>query len=152
MFVRSSRRRRICGCGDRVDHVCRRCGRHTTAHAQAADVPLAPELTGLGTLHVPVTTSVPRAQRFFDQGMRLLYAFNHTEAIRAFREAARLDPGLAMAYWGQALALGPNLNAPMTLENGRLAYAAIQQAMKKTSHSSSRERALIKALATAVCS
>ena len=101
--------------------------------ARAADVPLAPELSGLGTLHVPVATPIPRAQRFFDQGMRLLYAFNHTEAIRAFREAARLDPGFAMAYWGQALALGPNLNAPMTQDNGRLAYAAIQQAMEKRS-------------------
>ena len=49
--------------------------------------PIAPELTGLGTLHMPVTTSVPQAQRFFDQGLRLLYAFNHAEAIRAFREA-----------------------------------------------------------------
>ena len=68
---------------------------------------LAPELTGLGTLHVPVTTPVPRAQRFFNQGLRLLYAFNHAEALRAFREAARLDPALAMAYWGQAMALGP---------------------------------------------
>ena len=80
---------------------------------------LAPELSGLGTLHVPVSTRAPQAQRFFDQGMRLLYGFNHAEAIRAFREAARLDPSLAMAYWGQALALGPNLNAPMTRENGR---------------------------------
>src|SRR4030095_6868119 len=65
---------------------------------------LAPELSGLGTLHVPVSTATPRAQRFFDQGMRLLYAFNHAESIRAFREAARLDPAPAMAYWGQARA------------------------------------------------
>src|SRR4029434_10378316 len=79
----------------------------TTARAQEA--PIAPELTGLGTLHMPVTTSVAQAHRFFDQGMRLLYAFNHAESIRAFREAARLDPGLAMAYWGTALALGANL-------------------------------------------
>ena len=78
------------------------------ASASAQDSgPIAPELTGLGTLHMPVTTSVPQAQRFFDQGLRLLYAFNHAEAIRAFREAARLDPGLAMAYWGWAIALGP---------------------------------------------
>ena len=81
-----------------------------SARAQSVDTPLAPELTGLGTLHLAVTTPVPRAQRFFDQGLRLLYAFNHPESLRAFREAARLDPGLAMAYWGQAMALGPNLN------------------------------------------
>ena len=96
---------------------------------------------------MPVTTSVPGAQRFFDQGLRLLYAFNHAEAIRAFREAARLDPGLAMAYWGQALGLGPNLNAPMTQENGRQAYAAIQQALTTAPGATPRERALIEALA-----
>jgi tetratricopeptide (TPR) repeat protein len=95
-----------------------------------------------------VTTSVPRAQRFFDQGMRLLYAFNHAEAIRAFREAARLDPAMAMAYWGQALALGPNLNAPMTKENGRQAFAAIRRAQERMRGSSAREQALIEALAT----
>jgi pimeloyl-ACP methyl ester carboxylesterase/tetratricopeptide (TPR) repeat protein len=110
-------------------------------------VPIAPELTGLGTLHMSVTTSVPQAQRYFDQGLRLLYAFNHAEAIRAFREAARLDPGLAMAHWGRALALGPNLNAPMTPENGRQAYAAIRQAVKLAGHATPRERALIDALA-----
>ena len=146
MFIRSSHRRRIATAVIGLI-VCAVAGGSTTANAQTADVPLAPELTGLGTLQMPVTTSFPRAQRFFDQGMRLLYAFNHTEAIRAFREAARLDPELAMAYWGQALALGPNLNAPMTRDNGRLAYAAAQQAMKRRSHASSRERALIEALA-----
>src|SRR5262245_25705802 len=115
--------------------------------ARAQEAPVAPELTGLGTLHMPVTTSAPQAQRFFDQGLRLLYAFNHAEAIRAFREAARLDPGLAMAQWGQAIALGPNLNAPMTQESGRQAYAAIRQAMKTVSRATPRERALVEALA-----
>ena len=107
-------------------------GAPTPRHRAPAPVDaaaLAPELSGLGTLHVPVSTAVPQAQRFFDQGMRLLYAFNHAEAIRAFREAARLDPRLAMAYWGQALALGPNLNAPMSRENGRAAYVAIRAAL-----------------------
>ena len=85
---------------------------------------------------MPVSTAVPQAQRFFDQGMRLLYAFNHAEAIRAFREAARLDPRLAMAYWGQALALGPNLNAPMSLESGRAAYVAIRAALAGASDAS----------------
>jgi pimeloyl-ACP methyl ester carboxylesterase len=108
---------------------------------------LAPELSGLGTLHVPVSTATPRAQRFFDQGMRLLYAFNHTESIRAFREAARLDPSLAMAYWGQALALGPNLNAPMSGDAGRAAYAAVQAARAAAPRATPRERALIDALA-----
>jgi tetratricopeptide (TPR) repeat protein len=109
---------------------------------------LAPELSGLGTIHMAVTTAVPKAQRFFDQGIRLLYAFNHQEARRAFQEAARLDPQLAMAQWGIALTLGPNLNAPMSPENGRAAYAAIQAARRHAGRASARERALIDALAT----
>jgi tetratricopeptide (TPR) repeat protein len=118
----------------------------TQTPVQAQETPIAPALTGLGALHMPVTTSVAQAQRFFDQGLRLLYAFNHAEAIRAFREAARLDSGLAMAYWGQALALGPNLNAPMTQDNGGQAYAAIQRAVSLVAGVSSREQALIEAL------
>jgi hypothetical protein len=100
----------------------------TLLSAQSADAPLAPELSGLGTLHMPVTTSMPAAQRFFDQGVRLLYGFNHAESLRAFREAARLDPSLAMAYWGQAMTLGPNLNQPMPPENVTPAFAAISRA------------------------
>ncbi len=115
--------------------------------AQTGDAPLAPELGGLGTLHVPVTTSAPRAQRFFDQGLRLLYAFNHPESLRAFREAARLDPGLAMAYWGQAMALGPNLNQPLSSEHARMAHDAITRALAAARHATERERALIDALA-----
>lgn len=111
------------------------------------DTPLAPVLTGLGTLHHPVSTTNADAQRFFDQGLRLLYAFNHPESLRAFKEAARLDPTLAMAHWGQAMALSPNLNAPMTHENGRLAYAAVQQARTLAPKASAAERALIDALA-----
>jgi len=114
--------------------------------AQESD-PFAPALNGLGTLHMPVTTSVASAQRFFDQGIRLLYAFNHAEAIRAFREAARLDPSLAMAPWGEALALGPNLNAPMKEDAGRRAYEAIEQARASLSRATPRERALVEALA-----
>ena len=109
---------------------------------------LAPELSGLGTIHMPVTTAVPKAQRFFDQGIRLLYAFNHQEARRAFQEAARLDPQLAMAQWGVALTLAPNLNAPMSPESARAAYAAIQAARRHAGNGSARERALIDALAT----
>jgi hypothetical protein len=67
----------------------------------------------LGTLHYAITTSVPQAQLFFDQGLRLAYAFNHAEALRAFRKARTLDPNCAMCYWGEALVLGPNINAPM---------------------------------------
>src|SRR5690606_988934 len=117
------------------------------ASAISADAPLAPRLSGLGDLHHPVSTSNEDAQAFFDQGLRLLYAFNHPEALRAFQEAARLDPSLAMAYWGQAMALSPNLNAPMTPENGRLAYAAIQEARARAASATPVERGLIEALA-----
>lgn len=109
---------------------------------------LAPELRGLGSLQMRVTTAVPRAQVFFDQGVRLLYAFNHAEARRAFQEAARLDPALAMAHWGQAMTLAPNVNAPMPVDAGRLAYEAIQRAQPLASKAGPRERALIDALAT----
>jgi tetratricopeptide (TPR) repeat protein len=107
----------------------------------------APELAGLGTIHMTVTTSVPKAQAFFNQGIRLLYAFNHQEARRAFQEASRLDPHLAMAHWGVALSLAPNLNAAMSAENGRAAYASIGEARRRASRASARERALIEALA-----
>ena len=113
----------------------------------ASDEPLAPVLQGLGTHEWAVTTSVPKARQFFNQGLRLLYAYNHPEALRAFREAARLDPALAMAYWGQAMAVGPNLNAPLTPENARKAYDAVQAGLRAAATTSARERALVEALA-----
>ena len=90
---------------------------------------IAPLLEGLGEHHHPITTSSERAQLFFDQGLRLTYGFNHREAARAFREAARLDPACAMPYWGLALVHGPNLNLPMDEESGRKAYQAIRKAV-----------------------
>jgi tetratricopeptide (TPR) repeat protein len=116
---------------------------HAAAKSGAARVPL---YNNLGTHQYRITTSVPMAQRYFDQGLRLYYAFNHQEAIRAFEEAARLDPQCAMAPWGIALALGPNINAPMEDEAARAAYAAIQKALKLAKNASPRERALIDAL------
>ncbi|HSH45455.1 MAG TPA: hypothetical protein VK966_06350, partial [Longimicrobiales bacterium] len=92
-----------------------------------------------------VTTSAA-AQRYFDQGMRLYYAFNHAEAIRAFDEAARLDPECAMCYWGRALALGPNINLPMDSASGAAAYVAIQEALARQENASPMERALISSL------
>ena len=74
---------------------------------------IAPRLQNLGSHTFPVSTRNRHAQAFINQGLNLAYAFNHAEARRAFREAARLDPDLAMAYWGQALVLGPNINAAM---------------------------------------
>src|SRR5688572_32736020 len=102
---------------------------------------LAPELSGLGTIHMAVTTDVPKAQSFFNQGIRLLYAFNHQEARRAFQEAARLDPRLSMAHWGIALTLAPNLNAPMTPEQGRSATDAIGDARRGATRAGAGQRA-----------
>jgi len=100
----------------------------------------------LGTLHYAVTTSVARAQQFFDQGLRLAYGFNHGEALRAFRKARTLDPNCAMCYWGEALVLGPNINAPMNAAVVAPALAALRAAEAKASSASVREQALIAAL------
>jgi len=115
---------------------------------QANDVVQVPLYPDLGVLHYPITTAVPLTQRYFDQGLRLYYAFNHQEAIRAFTEGARLDPACALCYWGIALAYGPNINMPMDAQSGRLAYAAIQQAGHLADRVSKREQALVHALAT----
>ena len=81
-----------------------------------------------------------------NQGLNLAYAFNHAEARRAFREAARLDPNLAMAYWGQALVLGPNINAAMEPNEEPQAFELVQQAQKLKPRATPRERAYIDAL------
>lgn len=125
--------------------------KHYTAPPEAAQASaagaLAPLLEGLGVHTFPVTTDSPRAQRFVNQGVNLAFAFNHAESGRAFREAARLDPECAMCYWGQALVLGPNINAPMAPEAEADAYRLAQQAVALSSHASAREQAYINALA-----
>jgi tetratricopeptide (TPR) repeat protein len=109
---------------------------------------LAPRLQNLGTHVFPVSTRNAAAQRFINQGLNLAYAFNHAEARRAFREAARLDPALAMAHWGQALVLGPNINAAMEPNEEPAAYEHVQDALRLSKTATPRERALIEALAT----
>src|SRR5260370_18105529 len=84
-------------------------------------------LPGLGAVHHPVSTNNPDAQRFFDQGLALVYAFNHDEAVRSFKRAAVLDPKLAMAWWGVGLALGPNINLPVDPEHEKTAYDPFQK-------------------------
>jgi tetratricopeptide (TPR) repeat protein len=107
---------------------------------------IAPRLQKLGNHVFPVSTKNKQAQLFMNQGLDLSYAFNHAEAGRAYREAARLDPDLAMAYWGDALALGPNINAPMDPANEPKALEAIQKAVALKAKASPREQALIDAL------
>jgi tetratricopeptide (TPR) repeat protein len=113
----------------------------------APGMPLAPRLQNLGVHKFPVTTKSSRAQLFVNQGLNLAYGFNHAEAGRAFAEAARLDPNCAMAYWGQALVLGPNINAAMTAEDEPKAFELAQKAVKLKARATPRERAYIDALA-----
>jgi tetratricopeptide (TPR) repeat protein len=107
---------------------------------------LAPRLQKLGNHVFPVSTKNRQAQLFMNQGLNLSYAFNHAEAGRAYREAERLDPDLAIAFWGEALALGPNINAPMDPANEPKALEVIQKAITLKSKASPREQALIDAL------
>jgi tetratricopeptide (TPR) repeat protein len=107
---------------------------------------LAPRLQKLGTHVFPVSTKNKQAQLFMNQGLNLSYAFNHAEAGRAYREAARLDPDLAMAYWGEALALGPNINAPMDPSSEPKALEVVQKAVALKGKATPREQALIEAL------
>ena len=105
-----------------------------------------PLFTDLGDLHHPISSKNAGAQKYFDQGMRLVFAFNHGEAIRAFTEAARLDPSCAICYWGIAYAYGPHVNAGMDSAGGVQAYAALQKAKRLSGGASERERAYIDAL------
>lgn len=107
-----------------------------------------PLWNNLGTLSYDITTSKPRAQQYFDQGLRLAYGFNHDEAARSFRMAQKIDPACAMCYWGEALVLGPNINMPMDPEAVAPAVAASRKASSLMERASPREQALIKALTT----
>jgi len=115
-------------------------------HAMEAPKPVT-LMTGLGDLHHPVSTKNAEAQQFFDQGLRLIYAFNHDEAARSFQRASELDPKLAMAYWGIAEAVGPNYNDPASEDRFKRAHEAIQKAVDLSGGASDSERAYIAAMA-----
>jgi tetratricopeptide (TPR) repeat protein len=116
------------------------------AHTEAVAKP-ATLMTGVGTLHHPVSTKNAQAQQFFDQGLRLIFAFNHDEAARSFRRAADLAPKLAMAYWGVAEAVGPNYNDPASDDRFQAAHDAIQKAVELSSSAPANEQAYINAMA-----
>lgn len=124
------------------------------ASAQIGDVVKAyedgdpPLWSDLGSLKYPVTTKSPEAQSYFDQGLRLAANFNHAEARRAFRKAQKLDPTCAMCYLGEALVLGPNINAPMDPEANAPAIAALRKAQSLADGASQKEKDLIAAVAT----
>jgi tetratricopeptide (TPR) repeat protein len=102
--------------------------------------------TGLGNVDHPVSTKNPEAQKFFNQGLAYLFAFNHEEGVNSFRHAAELDPDLAMAYWGMSLGLGANYNDPANTERFAQAYVELQKAIERAPKASQAERAYIAAL------
>ena len=106
-----------------------------------------PLMPGLGTTTIKVTTTSVLAQKYFDQGYRLGWGFNHAEAVRAFRTAQRLDPQCAMCFWGEAWVLGPNINVPMDANANAPALAAAETAQKLAARATPREQALIAAMA-----
>jgi tetratricopeptide (TPR) repeat protein len=113
----------------------------------------APLFDGMGNHKHPITTRDPAAQRYFDQGLIIDFAFNHAESVRSFRAAQKLDPSCAMCYWGEALALGPNINvtsngkAVMSDDERRQAFAAIQKAVSLRERANEKERDYIDAMA-----
>ena len=106
----------------------------------------AAPMANLGTLQRSITTSSKEAQIYFDQGLRLTFAFNHDEAARSFAKAAQLDPKCASCFWGVALVLGPNYNVPMLADRFPAAWQALQQAQKHAGEATPVEQALIGAL------
>ncbi len=107
----------------------------------------APLFSNLGNLQFQITTSSELAQKYFNQGVTFAYGFNHAEAYRSFKETARLDTNCAMAYWGMALVLGPNINAAMDKADVPTAYEAIQKAITLLDDETQREKDYIFALA-----
>ncbi|HEY0799296.1 MAG TPA: hypothetical protein VGD54_00520, partial [Steroidobacteraceae bacterium] len=102
---------------------------------------------GLGNVHRPITTSSVEAQKYFDQGLALMWAFNHDEATRSFAKAAELDPKCASCYWGVSLTVGPNYNLSFLIEErAKVASEALAKARENASRASPVEKALITAL------
>ncbi|HUF88499.1 MAG TPA: hypothetical protein VMR66_00805 [Gemmatimonadota bacterium] len=123
-----------------------------TAVVLAAPTPLQADTVllydDLGDHHYEISTGVPLAQHYFDQGLRLTWGFNHAEAIRAYEQALRIDPACAMCWWGIAYAYGPNINAPMDSTSGVAAWKAAQEAAALADRATDRERAMIEAIGT----
>src|SRR5215203_366342 len=117
-------------------------------HGHAPAKPPTPtSLTaGLGDINHPVSTNNPEAQKFFNQGLAYVYAFNHAEAVNSFKQAAQLDPQLAMAYWGVAVAMGSNYNVPAGGPALLEAYSNLQKAIALAPKASEHDRAYINAL------
>jgi tetratricopeptide (TPR) repeat protein len=127
--------------------VCRRATAQDQHAGAVSSASSACTTTGFGTVHHPVKTNNPEAQRAFERAMALDYGFNHNQAEKCFQHAAELDPNMAMAYWGIALVLGTNYNLPVDAEGEKKAYDAIQKALALSTKGPANERAYIEALA-----
>ena len=121
------------------------CAQHADMQMKNNEKSATP-MPGMGSQHHPVSTTKPEAQKFFDQGLSFVYAFNHDEAIRSFTRAAKLDPQMAMAYWGIALALGPNINLDIDPAREKAAFDVAQKALSLAATAPENERAYIEAL------
>ena len=128
-----------------LDPPITRCGSFFLADLDTTYLPVQLH-EGLGDLHFAITTQNSLAQKFFDQGLRLIYGFNHVEALRSFMEVARLDPTCAMAYWGQALSLGPNINDWNPKDREAMAFTAITNARRLAKNITTREIDYINAM------
>ncbi len=124
------------------------CASKTTDAAWYTSDNIAPLFEGLGNLQYTITTNSAEAQKYFNQGLILSYAFNHAEAARSFYYASKLDSTCAMCYWGYAFVLGPNYNAGMEPDNYQRAYDAIQKAITLASGVTEKEQDMIQAMAT----
>jgi tetratricopeptide (TPR) repeat protein len=117
-------------------------------HVAPKEQPPVALMSGLGSFSFPVSTGSAEAQKFFDQGVILVYGFNHAEAVRAFQRAAELDPRMAMAHWGLAMALGPNYNeTSISPERLRAAHDAVQKGLALAARGPEHERAYLETLA-----
>ena len=123
---------------------------NTGANATSGAPPAANTgiLPGVGTHHHPIATTNPDAQKFFDQGMALVFGFNHEEATRSFQRAAELDPRAPMPHWGIAWSVGPNYNLDIDDPRAKRAFEAIDTATKLSVNGSAVERDYVAAMAT----
>jgi tetratricopeptide (TPR) repeat protein len=149
----------LCACGETsVESTNHSAPSSSSAAADGHSMPQVPTtiagwaegaqlFDGLGNAHRTVSTSSPEAQKYFDQGLRLLWAFNHDESTRSFARAAELDPDCALCYWGVAFTVGPNYNMPMmATERAKVAWVALGDAQKHAASASPVEKGLIAAL------
>ncbi len=141
----------LAGCASITVQSKRSTGAGAEEAVQGRHVPegaTAPLFGDLGDHSRAISTELELAQRYFDQGLILIYGFNHFEAARSFREAQRLDPNCAMCAWGEAYALGPNINKPMDDADVAAAWSAVEKAQAAATSAESWERDLVDALAT----